>query len=487
MVTDGEPAEPDERATPRSAIADSPLDLIGDTPLVRLGRVGAGLAADIVAKVEFTNPGGSIKDRIAVEMVDDAMAKGLLGPGGTIVEPTSGNTGLGLAIVAARHGLRCIFTMPDKMSMEKVQALRAFGAEVVVCPTAVAPADPRSYYSVANRITEETPGAFQPNQYHNPANPAAHEATTGPEIWRQTDGRITHLVVGIGTGGTISGVGRYVKSQNPDVRVVGADPEGSVYSGGDGRPYLVEGVGEDFWPETLDKDVVDEVISISDAESFATAREVTKLEGLWVGGSSGLAIAAARRLAQRLERDGEADGALIVVIVPDGGRPYLSKVYDDTWMASHGFPLELAEPIGAGADASPSLTAAELLHRHPAAVPELVSVAPDAFVSDAVALLEQYGISRLPVVKEFEGELPAAAVVGAVSEQGLLRTLARDPAAAHKPVQDIMEDPLPFVGASQPLDELRDVVTECGAVIVLDGGHPIGVLTRADVLDALAR
>ncbi len=463
-------------------IAESPLELIGDTPIVRLSRIGEGLAADIVAKVEFTNPGGSIKDRIAVAMVDDALDRGLLEVGGTIVEPTSGNTGLGLAIVAARYGLRCIFTMPDKMSMEKVQALRAFGAEVIVCPTAVAPDDPSSYYSVANRITDETPGAFQPNQYHNQTNPAAHEATTGPEIWSQTDGRVTHLVVGIGTGGTITGVGRCLKARNAAVRVVGADAEGSVYSGGDGRPYLVEGVGEDFWPDTLDKDIVDEVIAISDAEAFATAREVTIREGLWIGGSSGLAVAAARQLARRLEAEGRADDALIVVIIPDGGRPYLSKVFDDGWMASHGFPTSPTAPH------QTVESAATLLERHPAHLPELVSIRPDAPVREAVALLERYGISQVPVVKEFEGgEIPAAAVVGAVSEKGLLGALAGDVDAAHATVSDVMDEPLPVVGASQPLDELRDAVTERGAVVVLDGGHPVGVLSRADVLEALAR
>src|SRR3954452_10326778 len=281
-------------------VADSLLDLVGNTPLVRLGRVGAGLPCDLLAKVELFNPGGSVKDRPAVAMIDAAERAGLLRPGGTIVEPTSGNTGVGLAIVAARRGYRCIFVMPDKIASEKVALLRAYGAEVIVCPTTVAPEHPDSYYSVSDRLVRETPGAFKPDQYHNPANPAAHEASTGPELWRQTAGRITHFVAGVGTGGTITGVGRYLKAQNPDIQIVGADPVGSVYSGGSGRPYLVEGIGEDFWPTTFDPAVVDRTVMVSEAESFAAARRVTQEEGLLIGGSCGTAVHAALVVGEEL-------------------------------------------------------------------------------------------------------------------------------------------------------------------------------------------
>src|SRR5262245_28462619 len=313
-------------------VADSVLELIGDTPLVRLPRIGRGLTCDLIAKTETTNPGGSVKDRPAVAMVDAAERDGLLVPGGTIVEPTSGNTGVGLAIVAAQRGYRCIFVMSDKMSEEKVALLRAYGADVVVCPTAVPPEHPDSYYSLADRLTRETPGAFRPDQYSNPANPAEHERSTGPEIWRQTDGRVTHFVAGIGTGGTITGVARYLKSRNPSVQVIGADPEGSVFSGGTGRPYLVEGVGEDFWPTTFDPSLVDRTIMVSDAESFAAARRVTREEGILIGGSCGTAVHAALVAAQDLGPD-----AVVVVLLPDSGRNYLSKIFNDDWMVRFGF------------------------------------------------------------------------------------------------------------------------------------------------------
>src|SRR5689334_658187 len=322
--------KPPEMPREEMAVADSLLDLVGHTPLVRLKQVGAALSCDLIAKVELFNPGGSVKDRPAIAMIDAAERDGLLQPGGTIVEPTSGNTGVGLAIVAAQRGYRCIFVMSDKMSDEKVALLRAYGAEVVVCPTAVAPDDPRSYYSTAERLVRETPGAFRPDQYSNPANPAAHEATTGPEIWRQTEGRITHFVAGIGTGGTITGVGRFLKAQNASVQIVGADPAGSVYSGGSGRPYLTEGVGEDFWPTTFDPAIVDRVIEVSDAEAFAMARRITREEGLLIGGSCGTAVHAALVVAR------ESPDAVVVVLLPDSGRNYLSKIFDDQWMFDYG-------------------------------------------------------------------------------------------------------------------------------------------------------
>src|SRR6476619_4365146 len=313
-------------------VADSLLDLVGNTPMVRLGRVGAGLACDLIAKVELFNPGGSVKDRPAIAMIDAAEREGLLRPGGTIVEPTSGNTGVGLAIVAAHRGYGCIFVMSDKMSAEKVALLRAYGADVVVCPTAVPPEHPDSYYSVADRLTRETPNAFRPDQYSNQHNPEEHERSTGPEIWRQNAGRITHFVAGIGTGGTITGVGRYLKQMNPEVQIIGADPEGSVYSGGTGRPYLVEGVGEDFWPDTYDRTVCDEIIAVSDAESFDMTRRLAREEGLLVGGSCGMAAVAALRVAERCGPDD-----VVVVLLPDGGRGYLSKIFNEEWMADYGF------------------------------------------------------------------------------------------------------------------------------------------------------
>src|ERR671926_904074 len=313
-------------------IKDSILDTVGETPLIRLSRLAANLTPQVVAKVEYFNPGGSIKDRVAMRLVEAAERDGRLKPGGTIIEPTSGNTGTGLAIAARLKGYRVIAVMPDKMSREKMDLLRAYGADVVVCPTAVAPDHPDSYYSVAARLAAEIPGAFQPDQYHNPENPLAHERTTGPEIWRQTAGRVTHVVAGIGTGGTITGVSRALKALNPSVQIVGADPEGSVYSGGSGRPYLVEGIGEDFWPDTFDPGAVDRTVVVSDRDSFLTARRVTREEGILIGGFGGTAVWAALHVGTELGPDD-----VVVVIVPDSGRGYLSKVFNDEWMADFGF------------------------------------------------------------------------------------------------------------------------------------------------------
>src|SRR3954454_17628739 len=319
-------------------VAESVVDLIGNTPLVRFNRITEDLPGDnaptVLAKLEYFNPGGSVKDRIAVRMIDAAEASGELKPGGTIVEPTSGNTGVGLAIVAQQRGYKCIFVCPDKVSKDKTDTLKAYGADVVVCPTAVAPEDPRSYYSVSDRLAREAPGGWKPDQYSNENNPLSHYEATGPEIWEQTEGRITHFVAGVGTGGTISGAGRYLKERGP-VKIIGADPEGSVYSGGTGRPYLVEGVGEDFWPTTYDPTVCDEIIPVSDAASFAMTRRLAREEGMLVGGSCGMAVVAALRVAERAGPDD-----VVVVLLPDGGRGYLSKIFNDRWMASYGFLAE---------------------------------------------------------------------------------------------------------------------------------------------------
>jgi cystathionine beta-synthase len=450
-------------------VADSLLDLVGNTPLVRLGRVGRDLECDLLAKVELFNPGGSVKDRPAVAMIDAAERDGLLKPGGTIVEPTSGNTGVGLAIVAAQRGYRCIFVMSDKMSEEKVALLRAYGAEVVVCPTAVPPEHPDSYYSVADRLTRETPGAFRPDQYSNPANPAEHERSTGPEIWRQTRGRVTHFVAGIGTGGTITGVARYLKAQNPAVQVIGADPEGSVFSGGSGRPYLVEGVGEDFWPSTFDPSVVDRTVMVTDADSFAAARRVTREEGLLIGGSCGTAVHAALVVGRELGPD-----AVVVVLLPDSGRNYLSKIFDDDWMTRFGFLR------------SPGPIAGDVLATKDGSIPDLVVITADTLARDAVASMRELGVSQLVVATTTEQPLAAKEISGAVSELPLMDKAFHDPSVLDRPVGEVMEPVPPMVGVGETVSDVVDRLETCTAVLVLDGGHPVGILTRSDVLTFLA-
>ncbi|MFM8304913.1 MAG: cystathionine beta-synthase [Actinomycetota bacterium] len=454
-------------------VADSLLDLVGNTPLVRLGRVGAGLACDLVAKVELFNPGGSVKDRPAVAMIDAAERDGLLRPGGTIVEPTSGNTGVGLAIVAAQRGYGCIFVMSDKMSDEKVALLRAYGAEVVVCPTAVPPEHPDSYYSVADRLTRETPNAFRPDQYSNPHNPAEHERSTGPEIWRQTDGRITHFVAGVGTGGTITGVARYLKAQNPAVQVIGADPAGSVYSGGTGRPYLVEGVGEDFWPTTFDPSVVDRVVEVSDAESFAAARRVTREEGLLIGGSCGTAVHAALTVGADLGPDD-----LVVVLLPDSGRGYLSKIYNDEWMTRFGFLRADGPTAGDVLDAKRAAARAQ-------AIPDLVIVTKEQPARHAFALMRDLGVSQVVVAVTDEVPLAAKEVSGALSELTLMGRAFRDPGVLDRPAGEVMEPPMPMVGVGETVTDVVEALDRGPSVLVLDGGHPVGVLTRQDVLSFL--
>ena len=449
---------------------DSMIDLIGNTPLVRLSGVAAGISATVLAKVEYFNPGGSVKDRIAVRMIEAAEKSGALQPGGTIVEPTSGNTGVGLAIVAQKKGYRCVFVCPDKVSQDKINVLRAYGAEVVVCPTAVAPDHPESYYNVSDRLARELPGGWKPNQYANVHNPLSHYHSTGPEIWRQTDGRITHFVAGVGTGGTITGTGRYLKEVSEGrVRIVGADPEGSVYSGGTGRPYLVEGVGEDFWPETYDRAIADEILAVSDRDSFQMTRRLAREEGLLVGGSCGMAVAAALRVAERA-----AASDVVVVLLPDSGRGYLSKIFNDDWMADYGF---LTAPDDA--------LVREILARKGAVMPTLVHVHPTETVREAIDILREYGISQMPVVKE-EPPVMAAEVVGSISERDLLDELFTGRAALADSLERHMAPALPMVGAGEPVTAAMSALEKADAAVVLDDGKPVGVLTRQDVLGYLA-
>ncbi len=456
-------------------VSDSLIELVGGTPLVRLGRLAAHLRPQVLAKVEYLNPGGSVKDRIALAMVEDAEQRGLILPGGTIVEPTSGNTGVGLALVANARGYRCVFVMPDKMSAEKIAVLRAYGAEVVVCPTAVAPEHPDSYYSVSKRLAREIPGAWNPDQYSNPKNPEAHYRTTGPEVWEQTDGLVTHFVAGVGTGGTISGTGRFLKEVSGGrVQVIGADPEGSVYSGGTGRPYLVEGVGEDFWPTTYDRGVADRIIAVSDRDSFLTTRRLAREEALLVGGSCGLAAAAALRLAEELTEDD-----VVVVLLPDSGRGYLSKIYNDEWMADYGFLVpDATQP-----------TVGDVLRRKGSeaatGLPELVHVHPEETVGSAIAILREYGVSQMPVVQH-EPPVMAAEVVGSVVERDLLEAVFADRAALDSPLAERMSPPLPMVGAGEPLPVAMAALEKASALVVLDDGKPVGIVTRSDLLGFLS-
>ena len=465
--------------------AESILDLVGGTPLVRLTRVTRDLGPTggqplILAKLEAMNPGGSVKDRIGLPMIEAAERAGLLKPGGTIVEPTSGNTGHGLAIAAVLKGYRCIFVMADKQSPEKQALLRAYGAEVVLCPTNVEPASPESYYSVAARLARDIPGAFKPDQYWNAENPAAHERTTGPELWDQTEGRITHLVASAGTGGTISGIGRFLKGRNADIRIIGADPEGSVLSGDTARPYLTEGVGEDFMPGTHDPSVVDRWVRVSDRDAFLMARRITREEGILAGESCGTAVVAVLDEARRVMAEGAAavERAVMVVVLPDGGRSYLSKLYNDEWMRANG----LMATTGA------VVRVAQLLadRQGGAEMPAVVLARTTDRVGEAIDTLQRFGISQLPVSQDPDGDA-LEGIVGSVSEQGLLDRAYRNPEIVERTIGEVMDRPLPSVAVEASLDEAFALLAGGSpAALAVRAGRAAGVITKLDLLEYLA-
>jgi cystathionine beta-synthase len=450
-------------------------ELIGNTPLVELNSVVPQGAGRVVAKIEYLNPGGSAKDRIAIKMIDAAEASGELRPGGTIVEPTSGNTGVGLALVAQRRGYRCVFVCPDKVGEDKRNVLRAYGAEVVVCPTAVPPSHPDSYYSVSDRLVKEIDGAWKPDQYSNLNGPDSHYETTGPEIWNDTDGTVTHFVAGVGTGGTITGAGRYLKEvSNGAVRVIGADPEGSVYSGGSGRPYLVEGVGEDFWPAAYDPSVPDEIIAVSDADSFDMTRRLAREEALLVGGSCGMAVVAAVKVAESA-----GPGSLVVVLLPDGGRGYMSKIFNDDWMSSYGFLRSRLD----GSVAQP--TVGDVLRGKSGALPDLVHTHPSETIRDAIGILREYGVSQMPVVGA-EPPVMAGEVAGSVSERELLSAVFEGRAKLADAVGQHMSPSMPMIGTGEVVGTAAKMLREGDALMVVEEGKPVGVITRQDLLGFLS-
>ena len=451
--------------------ANSLLDLIGNTPLVKLNKTVDDAKGLVLAKVEYLNPGGSVKDRIATRMIDAAEESGELKPGGTIVEPTSGNTGVGLAMVAQARGYHCVFVCPDKVSEDKQNVLKAYGARVVVCPTAVEPEHPDSYYSVSDRLVREIEGAWKPNQYANVNNPRSHYETTGPEIWEQTDGKITHFVAGVGTGGTISGIGRYLKEQNPAVQVIGADPAGSVYSGGTGRPYLVEGVGEDFWPTTYDRDIADRIIEVSDADSFDFTRRLAREEAMLVGGSSGMAAFAAVQLARELDdpRRGDRRAA-------PGLRARLPR---------QGLQRRVARRSTASCPATDEQTVGQVLRGKSGRLPDLVHTHPSETIAEAVHILQEYGVSQMPVVRA-EPPIVAAEVAGSVSERKLLDALFSGHAKLIDQVEAHMDAPLPTIGANAPVAEAVAHLESADALLVQEDGKPVGVVTRQDLLSYLA-
>jgi cystathionine beta-synthase len=450
--------------------ADSVLDLVGNTPLVRLNSVTDGIQATVLVKVEYLNPGGSAKDRIATRILDAAETEGKLQPGGTVVEPTSGNTGIGFALVAQQRGYRCVFVVPDKVGEEKRNVLRAYGAEVVVCPTAVPPESPESYYSVSDRLVCEIPGAYKPDQYTNQNGPLAHYETTGPEIWCDTEGELTHFVAGVGTGGTISGVGRYLKEVSGGrVRIIGADPEGSVYSGGTGRPYLVEGVGEDFWPSAYDPATVDESVASSAAESFDFTRRLAREEGLLVGGSSGLAVASGLKVARELGPE-----AVMVILLPDGGRGYLGKVFNDSWMRSYGF-----------LPASEDRTIADVVGSKDGTVPSLVHARPSDTVRDVIDTLKRYDISQVPVLAA-EPPVVMGEVVGSIDERTLVEAVFSGRARLTDPIAEFVAPALGLIGMHESVEAARKALADADALMVTSDGKPAAVLTRHDMLTFLS-
>jgi cystathionine beta-synthase len=451
-------------------IASDVLGVVGNTPLVQLSRIGKGLRPRIVAKLEMLNPGGSVKDRIGLAMIEDAERRGALKPGGTIVEPTSGNTGVGLAIAAALKGYRLVCTMPDKQSQEKRDILRAYGAEVVICPTAVAPEDPASYYKVAERLAKELPGGFMPGQYWNQQNVAAHYRSTGPELWAQTDGKITHFVLGIGTGGTVTGAGRYLKERNPNIQIVGADPEGSIYTG-DVHPYKTEGIGEDFWPGTFDRTIVDRWVRVPDRDSFLTARRITREEGILAGVSSGTAMFAALEVAKELD-----EGALVVVLLPDSGKSYLSKLYNDEWMRQNGFLQRFAHLMRVG----------DVIRDREAGTPQIVVVSRGDTVRSAIDTMQRYGISQIPVVENGTAG-SVRDIVGSVQERTMLDRVFREPALVDATVERVMEAPFPVVQATEDVERLyAELAGGAPALLAVDDDRPISVITKADLLEFVA-
>jgi cystathionine beta-synthase len=455
-------------------IHDTILDTVGNTPLVRLSKVTRGYRPAILAKVETFNPGGSVKDRIGITIIEDAERRGRLKPGGTIVEATSGNTGMGLAIAAAVKGYRAVFVMPDKMSEEKIRVLRAFGARVVITPTAVAPEDPRSYYNVAKQIVEETPGAILANQYHNMVNPESHYFTTGPEIWRGTNGSVTHFVTGMGTGGTISGVGKYLKEMNPNIRIVGVDPIGSLlheyfYTGklGEAFTYKVEGIGEDFIPGTTDFDYVDDIVQVNDKDSFLMARRIVREEGIFVGGSAGTAVAGALQLARELTEDDT-----VVVLLPDSGSRYLSKIFNDDWMRENRY-LDYSL-LGEG-------RVSDLLDRN--GQRDLILARPGDAKLDIIQRMKDHNVSQLPVVDD-EGSYR-----GVVSERELLNHLlsAEHDHVRTETIEDVINRDIPLVGRNTALDTLGDAFSEAAVVVVVDGDDQVeGIITKIDLIDYLS-
>jgi cystathionine beta-synthase len=453
------------------SVVDSILELVGRTPIVRLGRLARGVGATVMAKLELFNPGGSVKDRVGLAMLLDAERKGKIKPGYTIIEPTSGNTGMGLAIASVLKGYRIIFTVPDKMSRDKIDLLKAFGAKVIVTPSNVPPDHPASYVRVAERLARETPRSFMPNQYENPSNPEVHYRTTGPEIWEQTEGKVDVLVAGVGTGGTISGTARYLKEKKSSIRVVGVDPEGSVlaakFRGLNTRPhsYRLEGIGEDFIPRTLDMSVIDDMVTVSDRDAFLTARRLAREEGILAGGSSGAAVFAALEVAGRLGPE-----STVVVILPDTGRSYINKIYNDDWMSEYGY-IETEER---------RISVREVLRSKSKRISRLVRVTPSATVSGVIRLMKKYDISHVPVMKN-------GAQIGALSEVSLMKKLSSKKASTGTRVGEIMDEPLPTVRIDDMILNPLNVLKERGAALVLDGERVVGIMTTIDVVNYLAR